>query len=212
MKDILDRMKEDSRYNAAIKLALYSLFVVFAMIFIIVSNLRNQALLKKYGNVIDNEESSGTSYVIELPSDYSYIYRLVYNDKMITYSGNIDSGINKFSVTSSDDVKSYMFLNNNYYLSDGDNLIKTSLEEVYNIIPYSYFNIETINTYIKKINDVDGKHVVYVKDIVDYVSNNEFISFEFGNNNIKIDYTNLLKLDHDDLNNCTLYFEYDGKE
>jgi len=215
MKDMFERMKEDEKYNAAIRLAFCSLFVVFALIFIGVSNIRNYLLMQKYGNVVDtnnNESIEKETYLIELPTDYTYKYELLFNSKKIIYNGSVNSDVRKVDVLKDDKQLSYVYLNDNYYLEDGDNLTKVSLEDIYDIISYDYFDIDNINNYINKIQNVDNKHLVYVKDINSDVLNDEYITFYFEENRVIIDYTNLIKLSNEEVENCTLSFEYSGKE
>ena len=212
MNDFMDKMKNDTKFSAAVKLGFCSLFVVFAFIYILVVNADISKYADKYRQLLEAEEK-GDNYIIELPEEYNYIYRLNYNDKTTLYNGTVESNIININVVDSEEnEKSYTFLNNNYYLKDGDNLTKVSEEDIYNIIAYKYFDINTINEYIDYLQQVDELNIVYLKDILEEYDGEDYITFKFADNSVTIDYTNLLKQVYENLDNCTLYFEYSGKE
>ena len=90
-------------------------------------------------------------------------------------------------------IKNYLYKNNEYYLEDNDLYIKTTRDEVYDIVNYNYLNLANINTYLEKAEKHNNQFLIYLKDIIlDNNSDNYFVII-INNNHINIDYTPLMK-------------------
>ena len=201
MNDFFGKMKEDSRFNALVKLAGYLIIVVFAIIFIVVSP----------NNISDADNNDDkNNEVLKLPDNYKYTFTINKDDKVVTYKGDYEN--KEITKKESDSETVYKIVDNNYYLSSGDDLKKTSVDEVYDVVPYDYVNVNWINKLIKLSKEKDDILIVYIKDIVTDSNTEEYITMNVGSNELSVDYTNLMKITDENINNCTLVFEYSGKE
>ena len=201
MNDFFGKMKEDSRFNALIKLAGYSIIVVFAIIFIVVSPNDNSE---------DDTSEDINNETLKLPDNYKYTFTINKDDKVVTYEGDYKN--NEITKKESDNETLYKIVDNNYYLSSGDDLKKISVDEVYDIVPYDYVNVDWINKLIKLSKEKDDILIVYIKDIVTDSNTEDYITMNVGSNELSVDYTNLMKITDENIKNCTLVFEYSGKE
>ncbi len=211
MNDMFERMKEDKRYNAVVRLSFCSLFVIAALVYIFINSLENKALIEKYGNLL-YEKMGVEKFLIDDSVDSIYKYTVKLNDKEIIYVRDVDSGVEKITKKYDDVEYSYVYLNKTYYTSEGDNLVKTTLNDIYDILPYRYFNVEVINSYIEMVKELDSNYIVYLKDIIPSYEGEEYITFKFEDEKMNIDYTNLLKIDQENVENCTMILEYSGKD
>ena len=201
MNDFFGKMKEDSRFNALVKLAGYSIIVVVAIIFILVS---------PNNTVFTGNSDDAVKTILKLPEKYQYTFTINKDDKVVSYKGDYN---NSEIIKKESDIETvYKIVDNNYYLSSGDDLKKISVDEVYDVVPYDYVNVDWINKLVNLSKEKDDILIVYIKDIVTDSNTEEYITMNVGSNELSVDYTNLMKITDENINNCTLVFEYSGKE
>lgn len=194
MKDFLDKWKKDSKYRTKIKLLLYTLFVVIVSIYAIsINNISSNDLNNPDTNTENNNNTKTTENVIKIPEEYNYIINITINNTTYKYSGT--NKINQKTIIKEDDISitNYIYQDNEYYIDDNGIYIKTTKNEVYDIINYNYIDLETINTYLKKGKKNSNQYLVYLKDIILGNNSNEYFIILVNDNKINIDYTPLMK-------------------
>lgn len=191
MDKYIEKWKEDKKFRAKIKLLLYGIFLVIVIIY--VTSLKTEPI--PVDEVDDlNSEIKEENKVITIPEKYNYLIKIEIDDKNYTYSGEKNLEQENIVKTSDDISSNYMFKNNEYYVKDGELYIKTTKEEVYDVVNYNYINLETINSYLSKAeNNNSNQYLVYLKDIILGQDTNEYFTISVDENKISIDYTPLMK-------------------
>lgn len=216
MQDFIQKWNNDPRYKTKIKLTLYTLFVVFVAIFAVSGNnniennedsnsitdkfnsdyTNNENQNLNIGNIDNNEnqfETQNNNYKIELPNEYNYQIDIIINETNYKYTGTKNELRENITKESSGTKKNYIYENDNYYIEqETDSYVLTNKDEVYDIIDYNYLNIKTINEYLSKSTKVNNQFVVYLKDIILGNDSEKYITITKTENNINIDYTNLV--------------------
>jgi len=200
MEDFLKKWNNDSRFKTKIKLSLYTLFVVFVAIFA-VSGRNNiptnqiEGNLTQEDNQTNNNETENTNITVEkinIPDEYKYKINITINEMTYQYIGNKnklkETIVKKTSLTETN----YVYENGEYYKENNNqNYLLTSKEEVYNIIDYSYLDLNTVNQYLSKAEKTENEYRVYLKDIILGTDNQNYITISKTDNKVNIDYTNL---------------------
>ena len=191
MDKYIEKWKEDKKFRAKIKLLLYGIFLVIVIIY--VTSLKTEPI--PVDEVDDlNSEIKEENKVITIPEKYNYLIKIEIDDKNYTYSGEKNLEQENIVKTSGDISNNYIFKNNEYYVKDGELYIKTTKEEVYDVVNYNYINLETINNYLSKAeNNNSNQYLVYLKDIILGQDTNEYFTISVDENKISIDYTPLMK-------------------
>lgn len=191
MDKYIEKWKEDKKFRAKIKLLLYGIFLVIVIIY--VTSLKTEPI--PVDEVDDlNSEITEKNKVITIPEKYNYLIKIEIDDKNYTYSGEKNLEQENIVKTSDDISSNYIFKNNEYYVKDGELYIKTTKEEVYDVVNYNYINLETINNYLSKAeNNNSNQYLVYLKDIILGQDTNEYFTISVDENKISIDYTPLMK-------------------
>ena len=102
-------------------------------------------------------------------------------------------------------------MGNKYYILDNNgNYILTSVEDIYNYIDYHYLDISNIKEYIKLGTKDNSIYNIKVSDIIlnSNNTNNITISIDELNNTIILDYTELFKIDNNNLNKEIVTIKY----
>ena len=102
-------------------------------------------------------------------------------------------------------------MGNKYYILDNNgNYILTSVEDIYNYIDYRYLDISNIKEYIKLSTKDNNNYNIKVSDIIlnSNNTNNITISIDESNNTITLDYTELFKIDNNNLNKEIVTIKY----
>ena len=205
MQDFIEKWNNEPRYKTKIKLTLYTLFVVFVAIFAISGNRNMEnnegtnTITDKFGDDFTNNkntnniENQNNIYKIELPKEYKYQIDININETKHKYTGIKKELRENITKESSGTSKNYIYENDNYYIEqETDSYVLTTKNEVYDIIDYNYLNIKTINEYLSKSKKVNDEFVVYLKDIILGNDSEEYITIKKTENDINIDYTNLV--------------------
>lgn len=184
---------QDKKYQAKVKLSGYGIFILLVIVMI---------LFGSNSNNLDNFKS-----VVSLPDKEIYTINISYeldnklNEVKYTYSNNlITKQVNNIKYN-------YKYLDNKYYIEKEDNYVLTDISKVYDYIAYDY--LDNINNYLKYAKNIDDKYIVYIKDIVLDSNSDSSIEITIDNNNVVIDYTNLLSLiDNKNYNSYIVTIEY----
>lgn len=200
MQDFMQKWNNDPRFKTKIKLSLYTIFFVFVAIFAVSG--RNNIPTNEIQNEIPEENNTtnenkienndNTNETINIPSEYDYNINITINDSNYQYAGkknNIKETITKIV----DNIETnYIYENNDYYKeNDTENYLLTTKEEVYDIVDYSYLDLNTINQYLAKSTKTENQYLVYLKDIILGNDSEDYITITLEENKINVDYTNL---------------------
>ena len=90
--------------------------------------------------------------------------------------------------------------------------VKTTKDEVYDIVNYNYINLESINTYLNKATNNNDQYLVYLKDIILGNNSEEYFVILVNNNKINIDYTPLMQEFNENIFKYTVDIEILEKE
>ena len=193
--DNLVEMWKDKRGRAKIKLALYLIFFIGVIIFARVLNYQNSKL--------ENNNLGNNSFIIELRDNFEYDINININDDNYNYHGRKLGNNESITRISNDNEDYYYAMSNKYYeLDNNGNYILTTKDEVYSYINYKYFDIN----YIKELINIASKeNNIYKVKLSALILNNTTdnyitITVNEENKSIVIDYTELFKIDDDNIN------------
>lgn len=202
MQDFIEKWKNEPKFKTKIQLGLYTLFVVVVAVFA-VSTRGNEPIdtpiFEKEEK--ESEDKIEDNFSIEIPQEYNYTKNITINTEEYQYTGHKNDEqetINKISI---DETIEYLYKNDNYYKNEDDTYILTTKEEIYNEINPNYLKLETINQYLTKAKLENNSYIVYLKDIILANDSEEFIKITIENNKTSIDYTSLMKLFDETINN-----------
>lgn len=193
--DNLVEMWKDKRGRAKIKLALYLIFFIGVIIFARVLNYQNSKL--------ENNNLGNNSFIIELRDNFEYDINININDDNYNYHGRKLGNNESITRISNDNEDYYYAMSNKYYeLDNNGNYILTTKDEVYSYINYKYFDIN----YIKELINIASKeNNIYKVKLSALILNNTTdnyitITVNEESKSIVIDYTELFKIDDDNIN------------
>ena len=213
MDKFIENWHNDRKYRAKIKLLLYALFLMFMTIYALSLNKQNLANDNSKQEINDDIQSiNETENYIIIPENYTYKISIVIDDNIYNYYGQKIKNEQTITKVVNDLKTEYKLIDNNYYIKDSNLYIKTTKNEVYDIINYNYINLETINTYLSKSIKDNDRYLIYLKDIILENSTNEYIVISINNNIINIDYTNLMKLTNNNLKKYEVNIEIENIE
>ena len=111
-----------------------------------------------------------------------------------------------------DNKEDYFYqMNDNYYILDTKgNYILTNDSDIFPYIEYRYLDINNIKEYIKLATYNDNIYSIKVSDIVLNSNSSDVITIKVDedNKNIIIDYTNLFKIDNNNLTKEVVSIKY----
>lgn len=188
MKDFIEKWKSDTKFSAKIKLGLYTLFVVVVSIYTIAGS-RN----------INATSNNNTQKDI-----YNYQININSNDNLYHYFGTKNKNEITINKKTNDQVVGYAYKDNNYYKYENNIYVLTSEEEIYDVIEFNFLSLDTINKYLSLSTLIDGKNIVYLKDIIIGNGSEEYITIEKTSNKYIVDYTQLMKLFDDSIVKLTV--------
>lgn len=198
-----ERLK-DKREKAKIELIFYGIFFVGVILF--------TKVLGSASSNIQNNTSETNSFITSIKDNYEYDIVVTLNDNMYHYYGRVLGNNSSINLKIDDEVRTYSLMNNKYYILEGENYILTDSEEVYPYIDYRYLHIELIKEYLKMATKENNTYTIKLKDILlNYESEeNITINIEEGDKNIVIDYTNLLKINDENLEKVVVNITYNN--
>lgn len=190
MKEFIEKWNTDPRFKTKVKLGLYTLFVIIVAIFAF-STRGNVSETLPNDYETENEQDNIT---VEIPEDSNYAINITINGEEHRYNYVKDSEKEIITKTSNGITDEYIFKDNKYFKNSVTISSIIEKEEVYDIIEYNYINIETINKYLSISNKKDDEYIVYLKDIILGHDSEEYITITIDKNKTSIDYTSLMKL------------------
>lgn len=233
----LEKIKTDKKYKAKVELIGYVLIIVLIVIYLNISNLRNNYNYDSPKNVInentseevDNQEDEG-SFIDKINDNYSYSVDVEINQKIdgndvfnkYNYNGKSykeNMIINR--VTDSGNI-TYYKVNDKYYVKDNDAYVPSEEKNIYDLVDGKYLELDGLKKYIKMANldhytnySSGKKEYVYnlkVSDVIQNYKGEEVIIFNIVYENdvidINSDYTDLFKLMNDKIINAVIKYQY----
>ena len=206
MQDFIEKWKNEPKFKTKIQLGLYMLFVIVVAMFAIATrtdetvpppNIENENG-KEQENLVDEQENN---FSIEIPSEYNYTQNITINNKQYQYTGHKNEEQEIIKKVLFDETIEYLYKDDNYYKNEEETYIMVTKEEIYDEINPNYLRLETINQYLSKAKLENNKYVIYLKDIILGNDSKEFISITIENNKTSVDYTSLMKLFDETINN-----------
>lgn len=191
----------DKRERAKIELILYAIFFIGVIIFVRVgNNISNNNI-----NISDN------LFISQINDNYSYDIKININDNNYEYIGKV-LGYNSTIEKKDSNTDEYFYKKNDkYYKLDQDNgYILSNKNDIYDVINYDYMDINNIKEYIKTSNNDNGIYKVKISDIILNSSSSDYITIKIDNinNTIEIDYTNLLKINDNNITKAIVTITY----
>ena len=191
----------DKRERAKIELILYAIFFISVIIFVRVGN-----------NISNNNiNTSDNLFISQINDNYSYNIKININDNNYEYIGKV-LGYNSTIEKKDSNTDEYFYKKNDkYYKLDQDNgYVLSNENDIYNIISYDYMDINNIKEYIKTSNNDNGIYKVKISDIILNSSSSDYITIKLDNinNTIEIDYTNLLRINDNNITKAIVTITY----
>jgi len=191
----------DKRERAKIELILYAIFFIGVIIFVRVgNNISNNNI-----NISDN------LFISQINDNYSYDIKININDNNYEYIGKV-LGYNSTIEKKDSNTDEYFYKKNDkYYKLDQDNgYILSNKNDIYDVINYDYMDINNIKEYIKTSNNDNGIYKVKISDIILNSSSSDYITIKLDNinNTIEIDYTNLLRINDNNITKAIVTITY----
>ena len=202
MQDFIEKWKNEPKFKTKIQLGLYTLFVVVVAVFALSTRgntpIDNPVFEKEENQLEDKKEEN---FSIDIPKEYDYTKNITINTKQYQYTGYKSEEQEKINKISTDVKEEYLYKDDNYYKNEDDTYVLTTKEEIYNEINPNYLKLETINQYLSKAKLENNNYIVYLKDIILGNDSDEFITITIEENKISINYTSLMKLFDETINN-----------
>ena len=191
----------DKRERAKIELILYAIFFIGVIIFVRVGN-----------NISNNNiNTSDNLFISQINDNYSYDIKININDNNYEYIGKV-LGYNSTIEKKDSNTDEYFYKKNDkYYKLDQDNgYILSNKNDIYDVINYDYMDINNIKEYIKISNNDNGIYKVKISDIILNSSSSDYITIKIDNinNTIEIDYTNLLRINDNNITKAIVTITY----
>lgn len=191
----------DKRERAKIELILYAIFFIGVIIFVRVGN-----------NISNNNiNTSDNLFISQINDNYSYDIKININDNNYEYIGKV-LGYNSTIEKKDSNTDEYFYKKNDkYYKLDQDNgYVLSNKNDIYNVINYDYMDINNIKEYIKTSNNDNGIYKVKISDIILNSSSSDYITIKIDNinNTIEIDYTNLLRINDNNITKAIVTITY----
>ena len=238
-QSFFQKFKSDKKYRAKVQLIGYTVFIVFLIVFINVSNVGNNYSYNSVDNNNlnandDNElQEEDSNLFKDIDDNYSYNVDVVVKTKdengndiesKVNYNGDSykeNLVINKVY----DNVNStYYKVEDEYYYKELDEFKLAVLDDIYNLIDGKYIEFSSVKGYIDKASldhftDYSSGKMEYVYDllvrdvILSYKGEDTVpINVVIENNtvSINIDYTNLLKIVDSNIVSCVVNYKYEN--
>lgn len=191
----------DKRERAKIELILYAIFFIGVIIFVRVGN-----------NISNNNiNTSDNLFISQINDNYSYDIKININDNNYEYIGKV-LGYNSTIEKKDSNTDEYFYKKNDkYYKLDQDNgYILSNKNDIYDVINYDYMDINNIKEYIKTSNNDNDIYKVKISDIILNSSSSDYITIKLDNinNTIEIDYTNLLRINDNNITKAIVTITY----
>lgn len=192
---------KDKRERAKLELLFYGIFFLAIIVF--------TRILSGYNDVPKVNDTK--SFINEITDNYEYNIDInIDNNKYKYYGKRLGNNMSINKVI--DNKYDYFYkMGNKYYILDTNgNYILTSVEDIYNYIDYRYLDISNIKEYIKLSTKDNNNYNIKVSDLIlnSNNTNNITISIDELNNTITLDYTELFKIENNNLNKEIVTIKY----
>lgn len=193
---------KDKRERAKLELLFYGIFFLAIIVF--------TRILSGYNDI--PKVNATKSFINEITDNYEYNIDInIDNNKYKYYGKRLGNNMSINKVI--DNKYDYFYkMGNKYYILDTNgNYILTSVEDIYNYIDYRYLDISNIKEYIKLGTKDNNNYNIKVSDLILNNNNNTntiTISIDESNNTITLDYTELFKIDNNNLNKEIVTIKY----
>lgn len=192
---------KDKRERAKLELLFYGIFFLAIIVF--------TRILSGYNDVPKVNDTK--SFINEITDNYEYNIDInIDNNKYKYYGKRLGNNMSINKVI--DNKYDYFYkMGNKYYILDTNgNYILTSVEDIYNYIDYRYLDISNIKEYIKLGTKDNNNYNIKVSDIILNSNNTNTITISIDelNNTITLDYTELFKIDNNNLNKEIVTIKY----
>ena len=198
--NIKERWK-DKRERAKIELMLYGIFFLAIIIFARISSSFSDSNIPK----------DIKSFINDITDNYQYDIDITIDNNNYKYYGS-KLGHNMDITRVVDNKEDYFYqMNDKYYILDTKgNYILTNDSDIFPYIEYRYLDINNIKEYIKLATYNDNIYSIKVSDIVLNSNSSDVITIKVDedNKNIIIDYTNLFKIDNNNLTKEVVSIKY----
>ena len=202
-KLILKEKWNDKRERAKIELILYAIFFIGVIIFVRVGN--------NISNNNNNINDLDNLFIYQIEDNYCYDTKVNINDNNYEYIGKV-LGYNSTIEKKDSNTDEYFYKKNDkYYKLDQDNgYVLSNENDISNIISYDYMDINNIKEYIKTSNNDNDIYKVKISDIILNSSSSDYITIKLDNinNTIEIDYTNLLRINDNNITKAIVTITY----
>ncbi len=192
---------KDKRERAKLELLFYGIFFLAIIVF--------TRILSGYNDV--PKVNNTKSFINEITDNYEYNIDInIDNNKYKYYGKRLGNNMSINKVI--DNKYDYFYkMGNKYYILDTNgNYILTSVEDIYNYIDYRYLDISNIKEYIKLSTKDNNNYNIKVSDLILNSNNTNTITISIDelNNTITLDYTELFKIDNNNLNKEIVTIKY----
>ena len=192
---------KDKRERAKLELLFYGIFFLAIIVF--------TRILSGYNDVPKVNDTK--SFINEITDNYEYNIDInIDNNKYKYYGKRLGNNMSINKVI--DNKYDYFYkMGNKYYILDNNgNYILTSVEDIYNYIDYRYLDISNIKEYIKLSTKDNNNYNIKVSDLILNSNNTNTITISIDelNNTITLDYTELFKIDNNNLNKEIVTIKY----
>lgn len=192
---------KDKRERAKLELLFYGIFFLAIIVF--------TRILSGYNDV--PKVTATKSFINEITDNYEYNIDInIDNNKYKYYGKRLGNNMSINKVI--DNKYDYFYkMGNKYYILDNNgNYILTSVEDIYNYIDYRYLDISNIKEYIKLSTKDNNNYNIKVSDLILNSNNTNTITISIDelNNTITLDYTELFKIDNNNLNKEIVTIKY----
>ena len=198
MNKFIENWQNDKKYRAKIKLLLYGIFIFIVSIYAASLN-KNMPIDISDNNSQNDIDKTNNNNTITIPSKYNYIIDVTIDENAYKYYGMVTPEKTTITKEENNEITNYVCQNNEYYVEDNDLYIKTTKDEIYDVIKYNYISLESINEYLNKAIKKNNQYVVYLKDVVLGNESDEYLVILINDNSINIDYTPLMKEFNDNI-------------
>lgn len=238
-QSFLSKLKNDKKYKAKVELTGYVVFIVILIIFLNVSNIGNNYNYNSvnYTNETkDNnaqEEQQNKNLFKEINDNYSYNIDVLIKIKQeddsiienkINYNGKSYKDNMIINKVYNNTTSTYYKVEDEYYFKENEDYKLAVDNEIYELLDEKYIEFNGVKKYIEKatldhFTDYSSgkKEYTYnlkVKDIIQSYKGDDIVEINVVDENniisMSIDYTNLLKLINENINECEINYKYDN--
>lgn len=209
---------QDKKYQAKVKLSGYGIFIVVVVLLVALGGGNSNTdyepdIDENLNNEVNKEEDNTISFSKPDVNNYTYEIEIITkkNDKedKYYYSGKVLDAYEELVKKVENKDYNYRIKDDKYYAYNNDKYVLTTEKEVYDIVDYSYLNIENINNYLSISKLEDNEYRVYLKDIILDNTSEDYISINMNETSLKIDYTKLINiLEDEEYNSYVVNIEY----